>query len=101
MQQEFERLPYPLTPLEENQETFKTTAYPEVSIDILVDYLQELICTWKDTCHTERRALTRPYRIGDVSLDYRAGVAKGLEDAAADLERVLAEILDAQRPRIE
>jgi hypothetical protein len=96
MQQEFDRLPYPLTPLED-QEVYTTASYQEVNINagVLLDYLQELVHNWRHSCQEQRKALSRPYQIGSLSLEYRAGLAKGLEDAADDLERVLAELMDS------
>jgi hypothetical protein len=97
MPQEFDRLPYPLTPLEDLQEIYTTTSYPEENIDsgVLLDYLRELAHNWRHACQEQRKALSRPYQIGSLSLEYRAGLAQGLEDAAADLERMLAEMLDS------
>lgn len=91
MQSEFDRLPYPLTPLEDTEEIYQTASGLEVAVDVdqLLDDLENLIQHWRDACDSERRKLTRPHESGDLPLEYRAGLAQGLENAAAELERVL------------
>lgn len=91
MQSEFDRLPYPLTPLEDAEESYQTASGLEAVVDVdrLLNDLEDLIQRWRDACGSERRQLTRPHESGDLPLEYRAGLAQGLEDAAAELERVL------------
>lgn len=92
MQSEFDRLPYPLTPLEDVEEVYQTTPELEAVVDVdrLLDDLRELVQNWRDACRSERRTLSKPHVTGDLPLEYRAGLAQGLENAAAELERVLA-----------
>jgi len=91
MEGEFDRLPYPLTPLE-NDEVYEAIAEQEETIDLnkLLFDLQELIQDWRDTCCAERSSLSKTHEAAHLPLEFRAGLAQGLESAAADLERVMA-----------
>jgi hypothetical protein len=91
MEGEFDRLPYPLTPLE-SDEVSEAILEQEQAIDLnklLLD-LQELIQDWRDTCISERITLSKTHEAAHLPLEFRAGLAQGLESAAADLERVMA-----------
>jgi hypothetical protein len=90
MEGEFDRLPYPITPLE-SEEAYEAIAEQEETIDVnkLLFDLQELIQDWRDTCCSERSSLSKTHEAAHLPLEFRAGLAQGLESAAADLERVM------------
>jgi hypothetical protein len=91
MQQEWEHTLYPLTPPEDLEEMHEVVKLQEViEVDVLVYDLEELILKWRDLCSAQRKSLSKPHKSGDLPVEYRSGMAQGLEDAAADLERALA-----------
>jgi hypothetical protein len=99
MEGEFDRLPYPITPLE-SEEAYEAIAEQEETIDVnkLLFDLQELIQDWRDTCCSERSSLSKTHEVAHLPLEFRAGFAQGLENAAAELERVLASDRRSAKP---
>ncbi len=86
-------LPFPLGPPEQIEEWNKALASRRIVVaaDKVLEDLRELVEKWRDTCYAERKALTGPREIHALPLEYSAGMAQGLECAAADLEKVIAD----------
>ncbi|GEM_PF-5453844 len=86
-------LPFPLGPPEQIEEWNKALGIRRyvVSSDKILEDLRELVEKWRDTCCAERRALSAPRERHALPLEYSAGLAQGLECAAADLEKVIEE----------
>lgn len=91
---EFERMPYPLEAPEEAEELLKETLSEDATAVLarLLDDLSDLVETWKATAHHERKKLAQTHPPHDVPMEYRAGMAEGLEKAIREIEMVLARI---------
>jgi len=85
-------LPYSQEPLEQTAEWYAAiTSRRDYTVDMefVLDELRELVQVWRDVCHAERKALTEPREKHPLPLEYSAGLAQGLEKAAAELERII------------
>lgn len=88
---EFEHLPYPLTPPEDIPEVSQEISGEEASLiltELLLD-LHELVEKWRTTSFNERSELSASHAPHAIPLEYRAGMADGVENAARDLGEIL------------
>ncbi len=92
--QEFAGLPYPLTPPEGSEEVIEEMMAEDATAVLarLLDELNDLIVVWKATVHAERAKLATGQASPEMPMEFRAGLAQGLENAAEDVENVLAKI---------
>jgi hypothetical protein len=87
-------MPYPLE-APQDAEKVLTEMLPEDTTAVLarlLDDLSDLVANWKVTAHGERRKLGATHPPHDVPMEFRAGRAEGLENAAHDVEMALAKI---------
>jgi hypothetical protein len=91
---EFAGLPYPLTAPEGGDIALEAELAEDTSAVMarLIDDLSDVIMTWKSAVRSERAKLATGQLIHDMPMEYRAGLAQGLEQAAQDLETVLGKI---------
>ena len=92
--QEFAGLPYPLTPPEGSEEAIQEMIAEDATAVLarLLDELNDAIMVWKASIHAERAKLASGHAPHDLPMEFRAGLAQGLETAAQDIENVLAKI---------
>lgn len=92
--QEFAGLPYPLAAPEDGEEMLKDTLTEDTSAVLarLMDDLTDVIMTWRSIVHTERAKLSTGHPPHDLPMEFRAGLAQGLENAATDIENLLAKM---------
>jgi hypothetical protein len=90
---ELERLPYPLAAPANVEAALKALGEeaPSVFAGLFAD-LHDLTLRWNSIANRERGKLSQHHPSHDLPMEYRAGLAEGLEKAAHDLERTLHKV---------
>lgn len=92
--QAFTGLPYPLTAPEGSETIFEETLTEDSAATLLrlLDELSDIIMHWKSIAHAERMKLSSGRITPEMPMEFRAGVAQGMDNAARDVENLLVRI---------